>query len=48
VVGDRVTAGNAIFTVRAMDHRRVDSLAVDLHSAGDRRREDRDANQADN
>jgi CBS domain containing-hemolysin-like protein len=38
-VGDRVTAGNAVFTVREMDHRRIDSLAVDLHSAGDRRRD---------
>jgi len=37
VVGDRVTAGNAIFTVREMDGRRIESLAVDLHSAGDRR-----------
>ncbi len=36
-VGDRMTAGGAVFTVRAMDGRRVDSLAVDLHSAGDRR-----------
>jgi CBS domain containing-hemolysin-like protein len=38
-VGDRVTAGNAVFTVREMDHRRIDSLAVDLHSAGDRRKD---------
>ena len=37
VVGDRVTAGGAVFTVRAMDSRRIDSLSVDLHSAGDRR-----------
>jgi len=37
LAGDRVIAGGAIFTVRAMDGRRVDSLAVDLHSAGDRR-----------
>jgi CBS domain containing-hemolysin-like protein len=37
VVGDRVTAGNAVFTVREMDGRRIESLAVDLHSAGDRR-----------
>ena len=37
MVGDRMTAGGAVFTVRAMDGRRVDSLAVDLHSAGDRR-----------
>jgi putative hemolysin len=38
-VGDRVTAGNAVFTVREMDGRRIDSLAVDLHSAGDRRKD---------
>jgi CBS domain containing-hemolysin-like protein len=38
-VGDRVTAGNAVFTVREMDGRRIDTLAVDLHSAGDRRRD---------
>ena len=37
MVGDRMTAGGAVFTVRAMDGRRVDSLAVDLHTAGDRR-----------
>jgi len=37
LVGDRVTGGGAVFTVRAMDGRRIDSLAVDLHSAGDRR-----------
>ncbi|NUQ22235.1 MAG: HlyC/CorC family transporter, partial [Gemmatimonadaceae bacterium] len=37
VVGDRVTGGGAVFTVRAMDSRRIDSLSVDLHSAGDRR-----------
>jgi putative hemolysin len=37
LVGDRMTAGGAVFTVRSMDGRRVDSLAVDLHSAGDRR-----------
>ena len=36
-VGDRVTAGNAVFVVREMDNRRIESLAVDLHSAGDRR-----------
>jgi CBS domain containing-hemolysin-like protein len=35
--GDRVTAGNAVFSVREMDGRRIESLAVDLHSAGDRR-----------
>jgi putative hemolysin len=37
VVGDRVTAGGAIFIVRKMDGRRIDTLAVDLHTAGDRR-----------
>ncbi|HEY4216159.1 MAG TPA: hemolysin family protein [Gemmatimonadaceae bacterium] len=37
VVGDRVTAGGAVFTVRDMDGRRIETLAVDLHSAGDRR-----------
>ncbi|MDB4908494.1 MAG: hypothetical protein JWO05_3278 [Gemmatimonadetes bacterium] len=43
VPGDRVTAGNAVFTVRAMDGRRVASLSVDLHSAGDRRGREREA-----
>src|SRR5438046_197086 len=37
VIGDRVTAGNAVFTVREMDGRRIESLAIDLHAAGDRR-----------
>ena len=37
VVGDRVTAGGAVFTVREMEGRRIETLAVDLHSAGDRR-----------
>jgi len=32
-----VIAGGAIFTVRAMEGRRIESLAVDLHSVGDRR-----------
>jgi CBS domain containing-hemolysin-like protein len=41
VVGDRVTAGGAVFTVREMDGRRIESLAVDLHSAGDRREKER-------
>ena len=35
--GDRVIAGGAVFTVKSMEGRRIDSLAVDLHSAGDRR-----------
>ena len=37
VVGDRVTAGGAVFTVREMDGRRIESLAVDLHSPGSTR-----------
>lgn len=41
-VGDRVMAGGAIFTVREMDGRRIGSLAVDLHSLGDRRSGDRE------
>jgi CBS domain containing-hemolysin-like protein len=43
VVGDRITAGGAVFTVREMDGRRIDSLTVDLHSAGDRRAKERSA-----
>lgn len=42
VVGDRVQAGSAGFTVRSMEGRRIDSLAVDLHSLGDRRESPRD------
>ncbi len=41
VVGDRITAGGAVFTVREMDGRRIESLAVDLHAAGDRRGQER-------
>jgi CBS domain containing-hemolysin-like protein len=41
VVGDRMTAGGAVFTVREMDGRRIETLAVDLHSAGDRRAKER-------
>jgi CBS domain containing-hemolysin-like protein len=37
VVGDRVIAGGAIFTVREMDGRRIESLSVDLQGLGDRR-----------
>lgn len=44
--GDRVIAGSAIFTVREMDARRIESLAVDLHSAGDRRAHDREPQSA--
>ena len=40
--GDHVTAGGAIFTVREMDSRRIETLAVDLHSMGDRREAERD------
>jgi CBS domain containing-hemolysin-like protein len=43
VIGDRLTAGGAIFTVREMDGRRIETLAVDLHSAGDRRGKDRES-----
>jgi len=43
IVGDRVTAGGAVFTVREMEGRRIEMLAVDLHSAGDRRADKRDA-----
>jgi CBS domain containing-hemolysin-like protein len=42
LAGDRVAAGGAIFTVQAMEGRRIDSLSVDLHSMGDRREEPRD------
>jgi putative hemolysin len=42
VAGDRVVAGGAVFTVREMDGRRIETLAVDLHSAGDRRDKRRD------
>jgi CBS domain containing-hemolysin-like protein len=44
--GDRVIAGGAIFTVREMDGRRIESLAVDLHSAGDRRAHEREPESA--
>jgi CBS domain containing-hemolysin-like protein len=37
VIGDRVVAGGAIFTVREMDGRRIETLSVDLQSLGDRR-----------
>ena len=42
VVGDRVIAGGAIFTVREMDGRRIESLSVDLHTLGDRRETERE------
>jgi CBS domain containing-hemolysin-like protein len=42
VVGDRVIAGGAIFTVREMDGRRIETLSVDLHSLGDRRTGERE------
>ena len=45
-VGDRVTAGGAIFTVREMDGRRIETLAADLHSAGDRRAARREQEEA--
>jgi magnesium and cobalt exporter, CNNM family len=40
-IGDRVTAGGGVFRVREMDGRRVDSVEIDLHSAGDRREKER-------
>jgi magnesium and cobalt exporter, CNNM family len=43
VVGDRLTAGNAVFVVREMDGRRIESLAIDLHSGGDRRDKSRES-----
>ena len=43
VVGDRVTAGGAVFIVREMEGRRIETLAVDLHSAGDRREQRRES-----
>jgi len=44
IAGDRVTASHADFTVMAMTGRRVESLAVDLHSVGDRRARQRSLN----
>jgi CBS domain containing-hemolysin-like protein len=41
VAGDRVQASHALFTVSAMAGRRIDTLAVDLHSIGDRRGQSR-------
>jgi CBS domain containing-hemolysin-like protein len=43
VVNDRVTASHAVFTVKKMDGRRIETLAVDLHSIGDRREKQRDS-----
>ncbi len=44
--GDRVIAGGAIFTVEAMEGRRVSNLSVDLHTMGDRRSEEREKQSA--
>jgi CBS domain containing-hemolysin-like protein len=44
--GDRVSAGGAIFTVREIDGRRIESLAVDLHTMGDRRGSERETQSA--
>jgi CBS domain containing-hemolysin-like protein len=41
VEGDRVTASHAVFTVKKMDGRRIETLAADLHSIGDRREKQR-------
>jgi CBS domain containing-hemolysin-like protein len=46
-VGDRVIAGGAIFTVKSMEGRKIDMLAVDLHSMGDRRSKERTPQSAD-
>ena len=37
------TIAGPVFTVRGMDGRRIDTLAVDLHSVGDRRSKAREA-----
>ena len=42
VAGDRIAGGGAVFIVREMDGRRIEAVAVDLHSAGDRRAPGRD------
>lgn len=44
--GDRVIAGGAIFAVKSMDGRRIDTLAVDLHTMGDRRATEREPRPA--
>ena len=41
-VGDRVSAGGAIFTVRELHGRRIARIEVDLHTLGDRRGAPRD------
>jgi CBS domain containing-hemolysin-like protein len=48
VAGDRVTASHAVFTVKSMQGRRIETLAIDLHSVGDRRERTRatDAGEA--
>ena len=46
-IGDRVPAGGAIFTVREMEGRKIDTLAIDLHSLGDRRANERDPQSGD-
>ena len=42
VPGDRVASGGALFTVISMAGRRIDTIAVDLHSIGDRRTDARE------
>jgi CBS domain containing-hemolysin-like protein len=42
VPGDRLTAGGVVMTVRRVHARRVETLALDLHAAGDRRADERD------
>ena len=41
LVGDRIVASHAVFTVRALTGRRIESLSIDLHSVGDRRARNR-------
>ena len=41
VSGDRITASHAVFTVLGMQGRRIETLTVDLHRAGDRREKTR-------
>jgi hypothetical protein len=36
-----VTAGGAVLTVKTMAGRRIETIGVDLHAAGDRRGEGR-------
>ncbi len=46
LIDDRVTASHAVFTVRGMQGRRIETLSVDLHSIGDRRGAERPGRDA--